>query len=376
MSLQEKLQQEYEELARTTSRPNILIAGATGAGKSSLVNLVFGKELARAGIGRPVTKHLQRLETPSVPLVLFDTVGYGVDADIHPETINEITAFAAGRNQKDVGERVHLVWYVIDASRSRVLDIDMELCRRLCQERLPTAVVLSKCDLVSKTEIGELASIIRDALPGTAIFAVTAKDVPGLGHLEVSNLCEWSFERLPEALKYAFIKSQRVNLRGKHRAAASIILQHVLANFGVGWIPLPFSDAFLLMPSQVAMTARLLYLYDMNESLGALKGIVATPVVSALGVMTAANLLKCFPGIGTVVGGLINGSVAATITGAMGLAITVVCEQAVQLALSGREAELTAYLENMEQHFGDVLRNCYERAKGGDVRKLLREEQT
>ena len=101
MGLQEKLQRESEQLVKSISRPNILIAGATGAGKSSLVNLVFGKELARAGIGRPVTKHLQRIESPSVPLVLFDTVGYGVDTDLHPEAVDEIIAFAAGRNQKD-----------------------------------------------------------------------------------------------------------------------------------------------------------------------------------------------------------------------------------------------------------------------------------
>ena len=60
---------------------------------------------------------------------------------------------------------------------------------------------------------------------------------------------------------------------------------------------------------------------------------------------------------------------AATITGAIGLAITVVCERAAQLALSGREEELTAYLDDLEQEFGDVLRSCFERAKSGDIKK-------
>ena len=36
-------------------RMNLLLVGKTGTGKSSLVNAVFGDDVAETGVGRPVT---------------------------------------------------------------------------------------------------------------------------------------------------------------------------------------------------------------------------------------------------------------------------------------------------------------------------------
>ena len=130
---------------------------------------------------------------------------------------------------------------MIDASRLQVLDIGHSNSVSVCTEdAFPLPSCLTKCDLVSKSEIGELASVIRDALPGTAIFAVTVKDLPGTGHLELKQLCEWSSDCLPEAFRYAFIKAQRVNLQDKRRRALYIVLQHIAGNFAVGLLPFLF----------------------------------------------------------------------------------------------------------------------------------------
>lgn len=40
---------------------NILLMGATGMGKSSLINGLFGQEVAKAGTGKPVTQHLEKV---------------------------------------------------------------------------------------------------------------------------------------------------------------------------------------------------------------------------------------------------------------------------------------------------------------------------
>ncbi|GAA9627281.1 hypothetical protein HpVa146_06420 [Helicobacter pylori] len=52
---------------------NILLMGATGVGKSSLINGLFGQEIAKADTGKPVTQHLEKYVDGEKGLVLWDT---------------------------------------------------------------------------------------------------------------------------------------------------------------------------------------------------------------------------------------------------------------------------------------------------------------
>src|SRR4051812_33127463 len=49
---------ENKAALRKPRRMNLLIVGKTGTGKSTLVNAVFGDEVASTGVGRPVTRDL------------------------------------------------------------------------------------------------------------------------------------------------------------------------------------------------------------------------------------------------------------------------------------------------------------------------------
>ena len=47
---------EYEKQNAALGRFNLAIFGKTGVGKSTLINAIFGEEVARTGIGEPVTQ--------------------------------------------------------------------------------------------------------------------------------------------------------------------------------------------------------------------------------------------------------------------------------------------------------------------------------
>ena len=54
---------------------NIIIAGKTGVGKSTLINAAFRENLAETGMGMPVTQSSKIIEQEGMPIRIYDTVG-------------------------------------------------------------------------------------------------------------------------------------------------------------------------------------------------------------------------------------------------------------------------------------------------------------
>ncbi len=51
-------------------------------GKSSLINALFGKEIAKTGVGKSITQHLEKYIDEQKGLILWDTKGIE-DKDYH-----------------------------------------------------------------------------------------------------------------------------------------------------------------------------------------------------------------------------------------------------------------------------------------------------
>ncbi len=65
----------HEVIKKEKPKMNILLMGATGVGKSSLINALFGEEIAKAGVGKPITQHLEKFIDKKKGLILWDTKG-------------------------------------------------------------------------------------------------------------------------------------------------------------------------------------------------------------------------------------------------------------------------------------------------------------
>ena len=97
-----------------------------------------------------------------------------------------------------------------------------------------------------------------------------------------------------------------------------IIHSASLAAAIVGFTPIPFADAMLLVPVQMAMVTRLYKLFGKTASQALTASVTRELVVVGLGRSLVGNVLKLLPAVGTVTGGLINASVASTITETLG----------------------------------------------------------
>lgn len=56
-ALFKQFEQAFGDATKHLRKPNVLLTGSTGAGKSSLINAVFGQKLAKTGTGVPITQH-------------------------------------------------------------------------------------------------------------------------------------------------------------------------------------------------------------------------------------------------------------------------------------------------------------------------------
>ena len=156
---------------------NIAVAGRSGVGKSTLLNAVFGRDLAATGVGRPVTKDATWYEEPGFSVRLLDT--RGLERGAFAESLAALEAkLAEARAGTNPDEQLHLLWLCLDGSGSRIEDADRRVAEMAGRLGVPVVVVITKAWFDS-----ELPAIVRAELsdpPVRAVVRVIPHGVSGL----------------------------------------------------------------------------------------------------------------------------------------------------------------------------------------------------
>ena len=106
------MKEEIEKAIRELGTCNVLIAGRTGVGKSTLINSTFHGRMAVTGHGRPVTQTARFIEKEGVPLGLWDT--RGLEMTDFDETLEELMQLVEGRaNDPDPKRHIHVAWLCV-----------------------------------------------------------------------------------------------------------------------------------------------------------------------------------------------------------------------------------------------------------------------
>lgn len=319
---------------------NIIVAGKTGVGKSTLINSMFRDNLAETGIGKPITQHMRKISKKGVPLNIYDTKGFELGKDAQKEVKKEILdTIKAGMSGTDVNKAIHCIWYCINTASNRIEPEEIEWLRDLAKENsvteVPVIIVLTQA--FSKPNAEKMKNLILDEnLDVIQVVPVLAQDfvfdesLPPIKAYGLDALLAVMTEVLPEELQDTLQSVQIASLKAKKKRAQVAVATATATAFGEGFAPIPFADSALLIPTQVAMIASITAIYGLDIN----KSIITAFVSSALGTggatiagkTIAANLLKLVPGAGTVLGGTISGATAGVITTALGEAYIVLME--------------------------------------------------
>jgi small GTP-binding protein len=269
---------------RFASRPKVAFAGFGNSGKSSLLNAIYGSDVARVSMQTDETKGPQVAERFGIDFT--DTPGVGTSRF----SLDDVLGLGVLQDQ-------HIILHVLNGA-SAVTAEDEKLARVIRGASSRSIVVINKIDLLEEREKAEfLASAVsRLGVAENDVLMVSAKRGTG-----VPALVQRITDLLPSALQDAFIAAQRADSALKERRIRALIYSKAGICAAVALAPIPVADILVLTPIQMAMVTTIGYFHGVEvsaERAGELMGVMGVSV----GLREAARqLVKLVPGYGLVV---------------------------------------------------------------------------
>lgn len=336
-----------EEVYNSKHKLNIVLFGATGVGKSSLVNAVFGDDIVKSGVGEPITQFLEKIEIKSKGLTLWDTKG--IEAKDYETTkemlIQDIEkGFEDALESNDDDKAPHVVWLCIKESSSRIEEREHDLLNIAKKFGIPTVIVFTDTQDENGEQFFKKAKetidsrhkeFIKDRYVrvNSVAFKFRGMSVPVSG---LEKLLELTEDCLGDAKKNtaeqrqnrieALRKAQEVDMQKKLNAMISGARKKVhiasAAAATVGATPIPYADA----PIIAAIQSRLIYTLnsefevdeDNNKAVAMITSILGATAIAQVGKTIVTGALKFIPLAGSAIGGAISAATAAALTQAVG----------------------------------------------------------
>lgn len=330
---------------------NIIVCGATGVGKSSLINdfFDFDKESAApvGSSGKPQTRGIHEYHSKNI--TLFDTEGYEVGSSSTPEdsafyrNIIELIDERQNNHPADFDKHIHEVWYCIN---NRFMDLDEKLIKDIQARNIPVCVIITKVDNLEENEVAQLKDAIGEAgkhngMKGVEVFTYSTHRDLSDKYVQKSEIYSWAQNNLDDYLKDSLIPA----LKNEQGQKAEMMIKHKIPKYAAvaagtvtatSFVPVPFSDSVPLMGIQVKMAADILSCYGIDNDLKKIvTNVTGASVVSYIGKTLASQLLSVIPFVGGAAKATVNVSVATTVTATLGVAITKICEEYTKACIEG-----------------------------------------
>lgn len=332
----EKIMEELTKARKKLTHLNIMVLGKTGVGKSTLINNTFSETLAETGIGKPVTHQIRKYEKEEFPLSIYDTPGLELGGEnALDELLKEIVeVITDGIKTGDISKAIHCIWYCVSTTSHRFEEAEKQFINKFLDEtnkyNIPVILVLTQS--YSKKDAKELKSEIeKENLAIAQIVPVLAEDYEideeyTAKAFGLEKLTEVTNNIIPEAVRNTLVAVQKANIQLKKMKAQAIIATSTTAAVATCAVPIPLSDAAMLVPEQIAMLVGITAVFGLPIEKATICSLISATIgttgTTIAGKSIVSGLLKLIPGVGSLASLAISGSTAASLTAALGEAYT------------------------------------------------------
>ena len=313
---------------------NVLVIGNSGVGKSTLINAVLGKDVAKTGWGTTgTTCKLEIYKSENIPFQVIDTIGFEPSFLKKYKAISAVKKWSKESAGKDgTNKDINVIWFCIDGTSRKLFEDSIKSLSSATSmwKSVPVIVVITKS--YSVPERSENIEMVQNAFVNQEKYANNLKKIiPVVAETYMLNetsfvapeglseLIDATNELMPEGLKAAENDIADFKLSRKRILAQGVVGTAVTVGTVVGAVPIPFADALILSPLEVAEVNAIAKVYGIKndeDSKRFLNSIVEIGTVSLVARATISGL-KMIPGlnIGTSV---LNAVIAAFFVAAVG----------------------------------------------------------
>lgn len=214
------------------SQLNMMVIGKTGTGKSTLINGMFGEDLARTGTGFPVTMEVGSYSKNNYPFIIMDWPGFELEGDksinVQFEDIKKVISL--GNKSKKPQNMIHCILYCVSATSHRFEEAEIDFVRKLLAEtgryKIPVILVITQAFMKKDMQLLK-ESIEESELAFSDVVPVLVQDVDLEDYIKkaygLDRLAAAISRVISDDLKNTLECVQQVNIRMMTRRAVMYV---------------------------------------------------------------------------------------------------------------------------------------------------------